>query len=138
MSKIIYLTRRETFSAAHRLHSEELSEEENARFFGKCNNKYGHGHNYTLYVTVRGAVDPKTGVLVNLSDLKRIIRELVTDRFDHRHLNEDVEEFKTLNPTAENIAIVIWELLKPHVDSLYEIKLEETANNVAIYRGESV
>ena len=88
-------------------------------------------------MTLRGPVDPETGVLLNLTDLKKIIREKVTDRFDHKHLNMDVEEFRNLNPTAENIAIVIWEILKPEIEYLYEIKLQETENNIAIYRGES-
>lgn len=135
---LIYLTRRETFSASHRLHSSAMTPEENKLFFEKCNSENGHGHNYTLKVTVKGPVNPKTGVLMNLTTLKDLIHIHVLEKVDHKHLNHDVEEFKTLNPTTENVAIVIWNWLSPHLPQniLYEVLLEETENNTVIYRGE--
>lgn len=134
---LTYLVRREHFSAAHRLHSVHLSDEENARVFGKCNWENGHGHNYEIEVTVRGPIDPDTGMMMNLVDLKSLIEDHILDKVDHRHLNHDVEEFKTINPTAENIAVVFWDWLKPHLgDSLYEMKVYETPRNIAVYRGE--
>ena len=134
---ITYLTRRATFSASHRLHSVNLSKEKNIELFGKCNNPNGHGHNYILKVTVKGTIDEKTGMVMNLSDLKKMVEENVVSKLDHKNLNLDVPEFKDLNPTAENIAIVIWNLLKPKLkNSLYEIKLVESENNSVVYRGE--
>jgi len=131
------LTRRETFSASHRLVSQELSDEENSKLFGKCFHPNGHGHNYVIEVSVLGDINPKTGIVMNLTELKRIIHDVVMSKVDHRHLNLDVEEFKTLNPTAENIAYVIWQWLKPSLGALlYEIKLHETENNAAVYRGD--
>lgn len=135
-SGIIEITRRETFSSSHRLHSSELSDEENRKLFGKCNWANGHGHNYVMEVTVKGPVDPKTGILINLVDLKHIIIKCVKDKVDHRHLNFDVPEFGKLNPTAENMAIVFWQWLKPELkDKLYRIKLYETENNSVEYYG---
>lgn len=132
-----YLARRESFSASHRLHSPHLSDEENARLFGKCNRANGHGHNYVLEVTVRGPIDPATGLVMHLSDLKRILREEVLPKVDHRHLNLDVAEFAALNPTAENIACVVWQWLLPSLGGLlHEVKLQETEKNTVIYRGE--
>ncbi len=131
------LSRRETFSASHRLHSAQLSDEENRALFGKCNHANGHGHNYTLEVLVKGEIAQKTGLVMNLNDLKALIHQHVLDKVDHRHLNLDVAEFKTLNPTTENLVVVIWNWLAPHLDGLlYEIRLHETENNIAIYRGE--
>jgi 6-pyruvoyltetrahydropterin/6-carboxytetrahydropterin synthase len=136
---VLYLTRRATFSASHRLHSPELSEEENRRIFGRCNHPNGHGHNYVLEVTVRGEIDPRTGMVMNLSDLKQSIQERILDVVDHKHLNLDLPVFQKLVPTTENLAVVCWRLLEPALPKqnlLYEIKLHETENNVAIYRGE--
>ena len=131
------LSRRETFSASHRLHSAELSDEENRTLFGKCNRPNGHGHNYVLNVLVKGDINTKTGLVMNLSDLQAIILQHVVDKVDHRHLNLDVPEFKTLNPTTENFSVVIWNWLKPHLgELLYEIRLHETENNIAIYNGQ--
>lgn len=134
---IVLLTRRESFAAAHRLHSEALSAEENLRLFGKCNHPHGHGHNYVLEVSLRGPVHPETGILFNLNDLKAILNDHVLAKVDHRNLNLDVAEFRDMNPTAENIAIVIWRWLKPTAlgHLLYEVKLWETEKNVAVYRG---
>jgi 6-pyruvoyltetrahydropterin/6-carboxytetrahydropterin synthase len=135
---IVYLTRRSTFSASHRLHSPRLSDDENRDFFGKCNRDHGHGHNYVLEVTLRGEIDPRTDCVMNLTDLKSIIEETVLDRVDHRHLNLDVTEFSRVNPTAENMAVVFWGWLSERLPKglLYEVKLHETENNVAIYRGQ--
>ncbi len=131
-----YLTRRETFSASHRLHSPHLSEAENEALFGKCHRPNGHGHNYSFEVTVRGPIDAN-GLVMNLCDLKRILRDDVLAKVDHRHLNLDVPEFATLNPTAENIARVIWQWISPVLSGkLYEVKLWETEKNMAAYRGE--
>src|SRR5262245_1007686 len=105
---MVLLTRTYEFSAAHRLHSPLLSEEENQELFGKCNNPYGHGHNYRIEVTVQGKVDERTGLMVDLGQLDRIVQEEVVRRYDHRNLNMDVEEFRELNPTSENLAKVIW------------------------------
>ncbi|MFW0777028.1 MAG: 6-carboxytetrahydropterin synthase [Rickettsiales bacterium] len=130
------LTRREVFSASHRLHSKSLSDDENRALFGKCWHPNGHGHNYVLEVSVRGPID-EHGLVMNLTELKKILQKNVISKVDHIHLNMDVKEFKELNPTAENIAYVIWHWLKPTLgELLYEVKLHETENNVAIYRGE--
>lgn len=135
---IVELRRRATFSAAHRLHSNDLSLDENKKLFGKCNHASGHGHNYVFEVCVRGEVDAKTGIVMDLSKLKSIIEEKVLSKVDHKNLNEDVSEFKTLNTTAENIAIVIWGWLRKEIPNglLCEVKLYETENNSAVYRGE--
>ena len=135
---IVYLTRRATFSSSHRLHSAALSDEENRRVFGKCNNPHGHGHNYVLEVTVRAPIDERTGMVMNLVDLKRIIEERIEARMDHKHLNLDTEEFRAVNPTAENMVVVFWNLLTPALPGgiLHELKLYETENNVVVYRGE--
>ena len=135
---MMYVTRREVFSSAHRLHNENLSEEENKQIFGKCNNPNGHGHNYVLEVVVGGDIDPKTGYVVDLKKLKEIIREHVIKKLDHKHLNFDVEFMKGINPTAENIAIAIWEQLEDKIPSgkLHSVKLYETENNYVEYKGE--
>lgn len=134
----VYLTRREGFSASHRLHSDLLSTSENESLFGKCNHVNGHGHNYVLEVTLFGEIDPRTGLTMNLSDLKSVISNHVLSKVDHRHLNLDVSEFRTLNPTTENLAVVIWNWLKPYVPVgyLYEVKVFETEKNIAVYRGD--
>ncbi|MBN8531060.1 MAG: 6-carboxytetrahydropterin synthase [Alphaproteobacteria bacterium] len=135
---IVTLTRRETFAAAHRLHSDALSPEQNTALFGKCNHTNGHGHNYTLEVTLRGEVNPETGILFNLTELKAILQERVLARVDHRNMNLDIGEFRTLNPTAENMAVVFWGWLKASAlgSLLHEVRLWETDKNVASYRGE--
>lgn len=131
------LSRRETFSASHRLWSKDLSDAANRQLFGKCASDNGHGHNYVLEVLVKGAIDEKTGLVMNLANLKQVIHTEVLEKIDHKHLNLDVPEFKTLNPTTENVAKVIWDWLKPQLGGLlHEVRLHETENNVAIYRGE--
>ena len=131
------LTKTFGFSAAHRLHSAALSDEENRAVFGKCNNPHGHGHNYELEVTVQGKIDPRTGMVMDLGVLMQTVQADVLERFDHKHLNQDTAEFRTLNPTGENIVKVIWDLLKPTLgDSLTRIGLWETPKNFFEYYGE--
>lgn len=129
--------RKAHFNAAHRLHNPNLSDEENKRLFGLCNNPSYHGHNYTLELKVTGEIDPITGYVIDTKILKDIIQKEVHDRFDHRNLNEDTVEFKNLNPTAENIAVVIWELVRPHLDPKLELSLRlyETENNFVEFNG---
>src|SRR5258705_8788146 len=133
----IALGRRYHFAASHRLHSARLSEEENSRVFGKCNNPYGHGHNYTLEVRFSGAVDPATGMIANLADLDAFVNERVIEPFDHRSLNEDVPAFRDAVPTTEILCIEIFQRLKsfPHA-KLEAVRVEETAKNSFEYAGE--
>jgi 6-pyruvoyltetrahydropterin/6-carboxytetrahydropterin synthase len=133
------ITRRMTFSASHRLHSPELSDEENRKVFGKCNHSSGHGHNYSVEITIAGPIDSKTGMVFNLTDLKQVMVETIEKEFDHKNLNLDVVAFKKLNPTAENIAVVIWEMLQKKLPKgvLHEVRLIETENNFVSYRGET-
>ncbi len=135
---MVYLTRRTSFSAAHRLWSNELSEAENIALYEKCANPNGHGHNYVLEVTVQGTPDPRTGMVLNLTDLKKAINEQVIDWVDHKHLNHDVPWLEGRIPTTEMLAIRFWERLQSALPQglLYEVKLYETENNIAIYRGE--
>ncbi len=135
---MVYLTRRITFSAAHRLWSSHLSEAENFAIYDKCANSHGHGHNYVLEVTVRGTPDEQTGMVINLTDMKKLIEEHVVNWVDHKHLNYDVSWLEGIIPTAEMLAIAFWRRLAPHFPPglLYEVKLHETENNWAAYRGE--
>ncbi|OGU54727.1 MAG: 6-pyruvoyl tetrahydrobiopterin synthase [Ignavibacteria bacterium RBG_13_36_8] len=135
---MIYVTRREVFSASHRLYNKNLSDEENEKIFGKCSNSNGHGHNYTLEVVVAGEVDPLTGYVIDLSKLKKIIKENVTHKLDHKNLNVDVDFLKDIIPSSENITKGIWNQLVGKIPSgrLYSIKLYETENNYVEYRGE--
>lgn len=133
---IVFLTRREDFSAAHRLWADSLSDEENYALFGHCAREAGHGHNYVLEVTVRGPVNPKTGIVINLTDLRDSIRSLIIDHVDHRNLNVDSPICEGVNPTTENLAVLFWNILQPvWVDMLFEIKLYETAKNWVAYHG---
>jgi len=127
--------RKEHFNAAHRLHNPEWNAEDNALIFGKCNNPNFHGHNYELIVRLSGEVDPKTGYVFDMKILSDLIKEHVLDRFDHKNLNLDVEEFKTLNPSAENIAIVIYDILREKISNDYDLKITlfETARNYVEY-----
>lgn len=127
--------RKEHFNAAHRLHNPELDAETNERLFGKCNNAYYHGHNYDLEVSVIGEVDPLTGYVIDMKVLSDLIKEHVTDQFDHKNLNLEVDEFKTLIPTAEHIAFVIYERLRRHIpaEKDLKIKLYETERNYVEY-----
>lgn len=127
--------RRAHFNAAHRLHNPKWDAETNAEVFGPCNNPYYHGHNYELEVKVVGEVDPDTGYVIDLSILKQYIKEEVENYLDHKNLNEQVPEFKNLNPTAENICVLIWQRLRQRLDDKYElaVKLWETPRNYVEY-----
>lgn len=135
---MIHLTRRIEFSASHYYHNPAFSPEENQRVFGKCNNPHGHGHNYTLEVTVAGEIDLRTGMVLDLKDLKKLLETEIMDRMDHRFLNQEVPEFQARIPTTENIAIVIWGLLAPKVSQgrLQRVRLYETADLYVDYYGE--
>ena len=132
-----HLTRRYVFSASHRLHSDELSEAENREVYGKCNNPYGHGHNYALEVTVSGQVDAKTGMVCNLVELDEAVRREVLERFDHENLNQRVE-FAAAVPTTEKLSEVIFQILKQNFKAahLEKVRLEETLMNSFEYDGE--
>ncbi|MGH9402324.1 MAG: 6-carboxytetrahydropterin synthase [Terriglobia bacterium] len=136
---MIYLTRRAEFSASHYYHNPKFSEEENRRIFGKCSNPHGHGHNYTLEVTVGGEVDPATGMVLNLKDLKKLLEAEVLEAMDHKLLNAEVPAFATLIPTTENIAIEIWNRLAPKLTfgKLHRVRLYETPDLYADYYGAS-
>jgi 6-pyruvoyltetrahydropterin/6-carboxytetrahydropterin synthase len=127
--------RAEHFNAAHRLNNPDWDQDTNTRVFGKCNLPHYHGHNYELIVKVTGEVDPLTGYVVDMKVLSDIIADKILERFDHRNLNEDVLEFKTINPTAENIAIVIYRILRPEIAEHYDlqISLSETPRNFVEY-----
>ncbi|MEM9052922.1 MAG: 6-carboxytetrahydropterin synthase [Bacteroidota bacterium] len=127
----ITVSRKAHFNAAHRLHHPEWEASKNEAVFGKCNNEYFHGHNYDLIVSVRGEIDPQTGYVVDMKLLKDLIKEEIEERFDHKNLNLQTEEFKTLNPTAENIAAVIWNILREKLDQKLDLKitLYETERN---------
>lgn len=131
----VAVTRKEHFNAAHRLHNPEWTDEKNQTVFGKCNNPHYHGHNYDLEVTLVGVPDPATGYVYDLKVLSDLIKDHVLSHFDHKNLNLDVSYFKELNPTAENIAIVIWRILRQQIDTQYDlkIKLYETERNVVEY-----
>ncbi len=134
---IVSVFRKAHFNAAHRLHNPSLSDQENKSLFGLCNNPNFHGHNYMLEIKVTGEIDPVTGYVIDTKILKDIIQREVHDRFDHRNLNIDTEEFKNLNPTAENIAVVIYNLIKPHLNPKLDLalRLYETENNFVEFNG---
>ncbi len=135
---MIYLTRRAEFSAAHYYHNPDLSPEENRRIFGKCNNPNGHGHNYTLEVTVTGEVDARTGMILDVKDLKVALEKEVLAAMDHRFLNKEVPAFAKQIPTTENIAIEIWRRLAPNLPAgrLYRVRLYETPDLYVDYYGD--
>ena len=136
---MVFLTRKAEFSASHYYHNPEFSPEENQRIFGKCNNPNGHGHNYTLEVTVKGQVDPRSGFVVDLKELKEIMKREVIDALDHRFLNKEVAEFAQAIPTTENLAISIWQRLesKLNVAELHRIRVYETPDLFVDYYGEA-
>ena len=136
---MVYLTRKAEFSASHFYHNPKLSPDENRRLFGKCNNPNGHGHNYTVEVTVTGNVDPRSGFVVDLKDLKEILNREVMDVLDHRFLNKEVAEFAGTIPTTENLAIWIWQRLqgKFTVARLHRVRLYETVDLFVDYYGEA-
>ncbi len=135
---MVYLTRRMSFSASHRLWSNQLTEAENYVIYEKCANPNGHGHNYVLEVTIRGIPDPRTGMVLNLTDLKYTMNEQVVKFVDHKHLNFDVPWLEGFIPTTEVLVVKFWERLADALPTgmLYEVKLHETENNLASYRGE--
>lgn len=134
---IATVSRRAHFNAAHRLYRKDWTDEKNQQVFGLCNNPNFHGHNYELLVSVTGEIDPVTGFVVDVKELKEVIKKYVEDYMDHKNLNLEVEEFMTLNPTAENIAVVIYNRIKPHIKSSLdlEITLYETPRNFVTYSG---
>lgn len=159
-SPVVTITRKECFSSAHRLHrfdvklensgqkfkfnflfrSVHLSDKENSEVFGKCNHINGHGHNYTVEVSVRGPVDRKTGMVMNLTELKAIMHECIMSPLDHKNIDRDVPYFKLIPSTAENIAVFIWDQIRDKLhkpELLYEVKLFETDKNFVLYRGKT-
>ncbi|MFN8277838.1 MAG: 6-carboxytetrahydropterin synthase [Chitinophagales bacterium] len=134
---MVHLTRREYFNGAHILYNSNWSEEKNRSVFGKCCNKNYHGHNFDLYVTVKGNPDPDTGFVMNAHELSRIIKKEVVERLDHKNFNLDVPEFAAVFPTCENVAIQIWKWLEPHISGchLHCVKLVETENIYVEYFG---
>jgi len=131
----VKVSRKEHFNAAHRLFNPSWSDERNTAVFGKCSNPNFHGHNYEIIVSLTGTPDPETGYVYDMKVLSDLIRDRVTRRFDHKNLNLDVTYFKDLNPTAENIAVVIWQILRPEIDSSLDLKvtLYETERNFVEY-----
>lgn len=138
MKEKVYVTRRETFAAAHRLYKPGLSDEENFKLFGKCSNPNWHGHNYVLEVVVLGEIDESTGFVVDISILKKIIKERIIAKVDHKNLNTETDFMKGVIPTSENIVAAIWKQLEGNIPGgkLYSVKLFETENNYFEYRGE--
>jgi 6-pyruvoyltetrahydropterin/6-carboxytetrahydropterin synthase len=136
---VIYVTRRVEFSASHYYHNPDWTPEENRRVFGKTSNPHGHGHNYVLEVTVAGEVDPKTGMVLDLKDLKKLLETRVVDLMDHKFLNKEVAAFATKIPTTENIAVEIWNLLAGKLDfgKLHRVRLYETPDLFVDYCGEA-
>ncbi len=130
--------RKEHFNAAHRLHNPEWTAEKNNEVFGKCNNPNYHGHNYELFVKLAGPIDPDTGYVYDMKVLSDLIKEKVLRKFDHKNLNLDTDEFKQLNPTAENIAVVIWDILRKEIEDKYDltVRLYETERNYVEYDGD--
>lgn len=137
---MVYVTRRTYFSASHRLYNPSFSEEKNNEIFDKCNNFHGHGHNYVVEVTVAGIPDPATGYVIDLKLLKAILDREIIDKVDHKHLNFDVDFLRDMIPTAENIAIVFWQILEPKIPhgKLHTVRVFESDNNFVEYRGEPV
>ena len=140
--KLVYLTRRERFNAAHKLWNEDWSKEQNVEVFGKCANPNWHGHNYDLFVTVKGHIDPETGFLVNLKDLSKLIQVKIVDKLDHKNLNLDVPFLDGKMTSTEILAIAVWDELEADIkalgSTLHAIKIKETENNSAEYYGEEV
>ena len=136
---MIYITRKESFNAAHKLARKDWSDEQNLAVYGKCANPNWHGHNYELFVTVKGEINPETGFLVDLKWMKKVINENVVDKLDHRNLNLDVDFMKDRLASTENLAIAIWDILMPLIQEggaiLHSVKLYETENNFVEYLG---
>lgn len=139
--KTVYITRREHFNAAHKLWHDEWNEEKNFEVFGKCSNPNWHGHNYELFVTVKGESSKETGFVIDLRFLSELVKRKVIDKVDHRNLNLDVDFMKGIKPSTENLVVAIWEQLAPEIETagakLHHVKLVETENNSAEYYGEA-
>ncbi len=134
---IVSLVRRESFSAAHRLWSDALSAEENLALYGPCAREHGHGHNFDLEVSLRGPIDPVTGVIVNLAHMRDTIRREIIDHVDQRHLNYDCSLTRDINPTVENLVVLFWDILEPEYGQLlHQLRLRETASNWVVFRGD--
>ncbi len=135
---MVFITKKLDFCASHRLYNPDFSDEKNQEIFGLCNNPNGHGHNYTLEVTVCGEVAIDTGMVLDLKSLKGLVQKEVIDKVDHKNLNVDVSFLTGVIPTAENLAVKFWDILEPHIRGgrLYQIKLFESERNFVIYRGE--
>ena len=133
----VKVSRKAHFNAAHRLYRADWSDEQNQDIFGKCSNPNFHGHNYELVISVTGKIDPETGFVMDMKILKSLIQEKIEAAFDHKNLNVEVPDFKDVNPTAENIAIVIWNKLRPHIDTKKELEvvLYETERNFVTFSG---
>jgi len=133
----VTVNRKAHFNAAHRLYNNEWTDARNASVFGKCANRNYHGHNYELIVSVTGDIHPETGFVMDMKILKSLIRSEIEDRFDHKNLNEDIKDFASLNPTAENISVVIWNKLRKKIDSKLDLSvtLYETPRNFVTYNG---
>ncbi len=136
---MIYITRKLEFCASHRLFNPGFSDEKNQEVFGLCNNPNGHGHNYTLEVTVRGEINPETGMVIDLKSLKKLVQMEIIDHVDHKNFNVDVGFMDRIIPTAENIAVKFWEILSDKIENgvLHELKLYESDRNFVVYRGNS-
>lgn len=137
---MVYLTRRERFNAAHRMYQPQWSDEKNLEVYGKCSNPLWHGHNYVLYVTVKGNINQETGYVVNLSELSKIIKKEIIDPLDHKNINLEVSFMQNKVVSSENLAVAIWQVLEPCIRelgiALHCIKVEETENNYVEYYGE--
>merc|ERR1712173_30336 len=138
---LVYLTRRETLSACHRLHSNQLSDEENRKIFGKCNNPNGHGHNYVVEVTMKGKINPRTGMVINISDLKKMMNTAIMEPLDHKNIDKDVSYFSNgIVSTVENIAVYVWKNVEQLLSeseftaALDNVKIWETEKNIVVYR----
>lgn len=139
ISALVYISRKVEFCASHRLHSPAFCEAENDKLYGRCNNPNGHGHNYVLEVTVSGPIQGDTGMVMDLKRLKDLLEEQIVERVDHKNLNIDVDFMQGVIPTAENMVVSFWNMLEPHLPEgvkLHEMRLWETDNNMALYRGE--
>lgn len=134
----VTVSRKAHFNAAHRLYNNDWTDARNAKIFGKCANPNFHGHNYELIISVKGVIHPETGFVMDMKVLKQLIHDEIEEQFDHKNLNEEVTEFKTLNPTAENISVVIWQKLRSKISENLEltVTLYETPRNFVTYSGE--
>ncbi len=136
---MVYVTRKERFNAAHRLFRTDYSDEKNLEVFGKCSNPNWHGHNYNLFVTVKGEPNPATGFVINLKTLSQLIKDHVIEKIDHKNMNLEVDFMQDRIPTTENLAIAVWEVLQEPVEEnggkLFSVRIEETENNIVEYLG---